>query len=56
MINDIKKAILYGRFEYSLHAVNQSISRHITNSEVLEAVDNAEIKKTILMISMVRVV
>jgi len=43
MIEEIKKAFKDGRYEYSLHAVDQSIIRHISGKEILEAIENGEI-------------
>jgi len=43
MIKEIKKAFREGRYEYSLHAVDQSILRHITRQEILEAIENGQI-------------
>ena len=43
MIREIKKAFREGRYEYSLHAVDQSILRHITRQEILEAIENGQI-------------
>lgn len=39
----IRKAFRETRYEYSLHAVDQSILRYITRQEILEAVENGEI-------------
>lgn len=43
MIEEIKKAFKENRYEYSLHAVDQSILRHITCKEILEAIENGKI-------------
>jgi len=43
MIKEIRKAFREGRYEYSLHAVDQSILRHITRQEILEAIENGQI-------------
>lgn len=43
MINKIKEAFKENQYEYSLHAVDQSILRHITRSEILEVIKNGEI-------------
>ena len=43
MIKKIRKAFRENRYEYSLHAVDQSILRHITRKEILEAIENGEI-------------
>ena len=43
MIDEIRTKIVAGQFEYSKHAVDQSILRHIAVQEVREAVDTAEI-------------
>lgn len=42
-IDDIGKKISAGHFEFSKHAVDQSILRRITLAEVREAVANAEV-------------
>lgn len=38
MINEIRLKIASGRYEYSKHAVDQSIKRHISVREVSEAI------------------
>lgn len=43
MIQHIREKIRQRRFEFSKHAVDQSILRHITLSEFYEAVENAQI-------------
>ena len=43
MIDEIRGKIAAGQFEYSRHAVDQSILRHIAVQEVREAVAAAEI-------------
>ena len=43
MIQHIRTKILTGRFEFSKHAVDQSILRRISVSELREAAANAEI-------------
>jgi hypothetical protein len=43
MIDELRDKIAAGQFEYSKHAVDQSILRHITVQEVREAVVTAEI-------------
>jgi len=43
MIDDIRKKIAAGQFEYSKHAADQSILRRITIQELREAIANAEI-------------
>lgn len=43
MIEDIKKAFRETRYEYSLHAVDQSITRYISRREILEAIENGQI-------------
>jgi hypothetical protein len=43
MIEGIRRAFKENRYEYSLHAVDQSILRDITRKEILEAVRNGEI-------------
>lgn len=43
MIEKIRKAFKENRYEYSLHAVDQSILRHITRREIVEAIENGEI-------------
>ncbi len=43
MIEDIREGFKRNRYEYSLHSVDQSILRHITRKEILEAIENGEI-------------
>jgi len=43
MIKKIRKAFRENCYEYSLHAVDQSILRYITGKEILEAIENGEI-------------
>ena len=43
MIEDIRRKIVVGQFEYSKHAADQSILRRITVKEMQEAIANAEI-------------
>jgi hypothetical protein len=43
MIEDIRRKIAAGQFEYSKHAADQSILRRITIQELHEAIVNAEI-------------
>lgn len=43
MIKDIREKIASGLFEYSKHAADRSILRHITIQELREAVAGAEI-------------
>ncbi|OIO72677.1 MAG: hypothetical protein AUJ85_09675 [Elusimicrobia bacterium CG1_02_37_114] len=43
MIKEIIKAFKENRYEYSGHAVDQSILKHISRSEIVEAVENAKI-------------
>lgn len=43
MIEDIKKSFKNKRYEYSLHAVDQSILKHIAHKEILEAIAKGEI-------------
>lgn len=38
MINEIRLKIASGQYEYSKHAVDQSIKRHISVQEVSEAI------------------
>lgn len=38
MIEDIRNKILQNQFEFSQHAVNQSIIRHISVIEIREAI------------------
>ncbi len=43
MIEDIRRKIIAGQFEYSKHAADQSILRKITVQELREAITSAEI-------------
>jgi hypothetical protein len=43
MIADIRKKIQHGKFEYTQHAVDQSIIRHISVQELREAIEKSEI-------------
>jgi hypothetical protein len=43
VIEEIRKKIAQNRFEYSQHAVDQSIIRHIGVSELREAIAHGEI-------------
>ena len=43
MIEEIRRAFKQGRYEYSLHAVDQSILRHIARSELEEVIEKGEI-------------
>ncbi len=43
MIEKIRQAFRETRYEYSLHAVDQSILRHIFRTEVEEAIETGEI-------------
>ncbi len=43
MINDIRLKFEQQDYEYSLHAVNQSILKHISRKEVEEAIGKGEI-------------
>jgi hypothetical protein len=43
MINDIRHKIAQGKFEFSRHAVDQSIIREIRVKELTEAIENGEI-------------
>ena len=43
MIEEIREKIVQNRFEYSQHAVDQSIIRHIAVSELREAIAHSEI-------------
>lgn len=43
MIEEIRAKFAAGFFEFSKHAVDQSILRHISVQELREAVDTAEI-------------
>ena len=43
VIEKIRKKIAQNRFEYSQHAVDQSIIRHIGVSELREAIAHGEI-------------
>jgi hypothetical protein len=43
MIEGIREKISVGQFEFSKHAVDQSISRHVTLQEIREAITVGEI-------------
>ncbi len=43
MIKDIRDGFKRNRYEYCFHSVDQSILRHITRKEILEAIENGEI-------------
>ena len=43
MIHEIRAKILSGQFEFSQHAVDQSILRHVVVQEIREAMANGEI-------------
>jgi hypothetical protein len=43
MIADIRKKIQQSKFEYTQHAVDQSILRHISVQELREAIERSEI-------------
>ena len=43
MIENIREVIKRQQYEYTLHAVDQSILRHITRRELEEAVETGEI-------------
>jgi hypothetical protein len=43
MIEQIRRKIALGKFEFSQHAVDQSIIRHISAQEVREKIAEAEI-------------
>ncbi|MFQ5680798.1 MAG: DUF4258 domain-containing protein [Candidatus Omnitrophota bacterium] len=43
MIEGIRKKFERGEYEYSLHAVDQTILRYITRKEILEMIENARI-------------
>lgn len=43
MINEIREKISVGQFEFSKHAVDQSILRHITLQELREVITGGEI-------------
>jgi hypothetical protein len=43
MIDDIRRTFRDGRYEYALHAVDQSILRRITRAEVEEAIAAGEV-------------
>jgi hypothetical protein len=43
MIEEIRSKFALGLFEFSKHAVDQSILRHIGVSELIEAIENGEI-------------
>ena len=43
MIRELRTKIANGRFEFSQHAVDQSIIRHISVHEIREAFANSQI-------------
>ena len=43
MIRELRSKIAHGRFEFSQHAVDQSIIRHISVQEIREAFANSQI-------------
>ena len=43
MIEEIRRKITTGLFEFSMHAVDRSISRNITVTEIKEAILTAEV-------------
>lgn len=43
MIEQIREAFRENRYEYSQHAVDQSILRHITGNEIVEAIEAGKI-------------
>ena len=43
MIEDIRKAFKNKRYEYSLHAVDQSVLKYISRIEILEAIAKGKI-------------
>ena len=43
MLADIRKKFQQGHYEFTKHAVDQSIIRHISVQELREAIDNSEI-------------
>ena len=43
MIKELRSKIANGQFEFSQHAVDQSIIRHITVQEIREALANSQI-------------
>jgi hypothetical protein len=43
MIEEIRQKIAHGQFEFSRHAVDQSLIRHISVQELREAIDKGEI-------------
>ncbi len=43
MIEDIRRKIQAGQFEYSRHAVDQAILRHISVSDLREAIATGEV-------------
>jgi len=43
LIEEIRQAFRTVRYEYTLHAVDQSILRHITRKELLETIENGEV-------------
>ncbi len=43
MIEEIRKGFKEKRYEYSQHAVDQSILRYIADNEIIEVINNGEI-------------
>ena len=43
MIRELRSKIADGHFEFSQHAVDQSITRHISVQEIREALTNGQI-------------
>jgi len=43
LVNDVRAKIVSGQYEFSRHAVDQTILRRITLAEVREAVSSAEL-------------
>jgi hypothetical protein len=43
MIEEIREKIAAGKFEFSKHAVDQSILRHVTLEDISEAITDGEI-------------
>jgi len=43
VIKQIREAFGENRYEYSQHAVDQSILRHITGNEIVEAIESGKI-------------
>ena len=55
MIADIRAKISSGAFEFSKHAVNQTVVRQITVSEIREALRQVRLLKAIRMTNTVQV-